>query len=63
MVLPRLEEVYTREEVLSVEDLLDCLEAVSHTYDNGVRIIVDAVDESRPRENLINILITYPKSH
>ncbi|KAI8947422.1 hypothetical protein F4801DRAFT_605499 [Xylaria longipes] len=56
MVLPRLEEANAREEALSVDDLLNCLEAVSHAYENGVHIIVDAVDESKPRENLIKVL-------
>ncbi|KAI0448038.1 hypothetical protein F4803DRAFT_567666 [Xylaria telfairii] len=56
MVLPRLQEAYSREEGLSVEDLLDCLEELSHEYENGVYIIIDAVDESKPRENLLRVL-------
>ncbi|KAI0550192.1 hypothetical protein F4679DRAFT_594835 [Xylaria curta] len=56
MILPRLERAYAREEALSVEDLLDCLEEVSHAYDDGVYVIVDAVDESKPRESLVKVL-------
>jgi hypothetical protein len=39
-----------------VEDLLDCLAKVSLLYDNGVYIIIDAVDESQRRENLVKVL-------
>ncbi|TGJ80343.1 hypothetical protein E0Z10_g8423 [Xylaria hypoxylon] len=56
MVLPEFEEAYEREEALSVDDLLNCLEKVSLIYENGVHIIVDAVDESNPRENIITVL-------
>ncbi|KAI0460424.1 hypothetical protein F5B21DRAFT_519163 [Xylaria acuta] len=54
MVLPRFQEAYDREEELSVEDLLNCLEEVPlGLCDN---IIVDAVDESKPRGNLLDVL-------
>ncbi|KAI1743724.1 hypothetical protein F4680DRAFT_456835 [Xylaria scruposa] len=56
MLLPRLEKAYAREEALSVEDLLDCLVEVSHAYDDGVYVIIDAVDESKPRESLVKVL-------
>ncbi|KAK5629633.1 hypothetical protein RRF57_005348 [Xylaria bambusicola] len=56
-IVPKLlEDAYETEEPLSVDELLQCLEAVSQHYRNGVYIIVDAVDESKPRENLVNIL-------
>lgn len=43
---------------LDANDLLDCLEELSHVFERGVRIIVDAVDESKPRDNLTDILFT-----
>ncbi|KAI3337080.1 hypothetical protein HD806DRAFT_542794 [Xylariaceae sp. AK1471] len=55
-ILPKLKDAYEREDALSLEDLLDCLEAISHEYEKGVYIVVDAVDESKPRERLVNVL-------
>ncbi|KAI0975983.1 hypothetical protein F4678DRAFT_209602 [Xylaria arbuscula] len=52
----KLSNAYEREDALSIGDLLDCLEEVSLSYRNGVYIIVDAVDESRPRESLLSVL-------
>ncbi|KAI1131556.1 hypothetical protein F5Y10DRAFT_275455 [Nemania abortiva] len=52
----KLKDAYDREEGLSIQDLLDCLQQVSLTYENGVYIIVDAVDESKPRENILKVL-------
>ncbi|RWA13845.1 hypothetical protein EKO27_g1241 [Xylaria grammica] len=56
LILPKIEEAYERETPLSVDDLLDCLEQVSLMYDNGVYIIVDAVDESKNREKFLKVL-------
>ncbi|TRX94760.1 hypothetical protein FHL15_004221 [Xylaria flabelliformis] len=56
MVLPKLHEAYAREEALSVEDLLNCLEEISLAHDKGIHIIIDAVDESNPREGLLQVL-------
>ncbi|KAI0417641.1 hypothetical protein F5X98DRAFT_386955 [Xylaria grammica] len=56
LILPKIEEAYERETPLSVDDLLDCLEQVSLMYDNGVHIIVDAVDESKNREKFLKVL-------
>ncbi|KAJ8120979.1 hypothetical protein ONZ43_g2456 [Nemania bipapillata] len=57
IILPKIKDAYEREDGLSVEDLLDCLEQVSFAYENGVYIIVDAVDESKPRENILKVLV------
>ncbi|KAI1359563.1 hypothetical protein F5Y08DRAFT_349542 [Xylaria arbuscula] len=56
LVPRKLLAAYEAEGTLSIEDLLDCLEEVSLSYRNGVYIVVDAVDESHPRENLIQVL-------
>ncbi|KAJ8130544.1 hypothetical protein O1611_g3085 [Lasiodiplodia mahajangana] len=52
----KVKEADASEDGLSIPDLLDCLYQVSLTYENGVYIIVDAVDESKPRENLRKVL-------
>ncbi|KAI0104204.1 hypothetical protein GGR51DRAFT_572851 [Nemania sp. FL0031] len=52
----KLKDAESRGEDLSVKELLDCLYQISLTYENGVYIIVDAVDESKPRENLLEVL-------
>ncbi|KAI0533148.1 hypothetical protein GGR58DRAFT_521933 [Xylaria digitata] len=57
MILQKFQEAYDTEMALSVDDLLECLEQVSLMYDKGVYIIVDAVDESNPRENLLRVLV------
>ncbi len=56
MITKKIKDAYETEGPLSVSDLLDYLEDVSRTYDNGVYITVDAVDESKPRENLLKFL-------
>ena len=56
-MVPRiLEDAYENEAAPSVDDLLQCLEEVSQQYENGVYIIVDAADESIPRDNLVKVL-------
>jgi hypothetical protein len=55
-ILTILKDTYEREDALSVQDLLNCLEAISHEYENGVYIVVDAVDESKPRGDLVKLL-------
>ncbi|KAF2970253.1 hypothetical protein GQX73_g3256 [Xylaria multiplex] len=57
MILQKFQEAYDTETALSVDDLLECLEQVSLMYDKGVYVIVDAVDESSPRENLLRVLV------
>lgn len=49
---------YTSDTQLSIVDLLECLEELSSHFKGGVRIIIDAVDESaQPRDKLIEILM------
>ncbi|KAI0199678.1 hypothetical protein F4808DRAFT_471324 [Astrocystis sublimbata] len=55
-VSERMVQAHDRDEGLSVEGLLDCLAEVSRTFAGGVHIVVDAIDESSPRDNLIKVL-------
>ncbi|KAI1862708.1 uncharacterized protein JN550_010045 [Neoarthrinium moseri] len=54
----RMRERYDVDTELDTQDLLACLEDVSCQFEDGVRIIVDALDESRGRDNLLRVLIT-----
>ncbi|KAK9423933.1 hypothetical protein SUNI508_03949 [Seiridium unicorne] len=52
--------VYERHKIdreLDAEDFLACLAELSLKFLEGVHIIVDAVDESRPRDNLLDVLV------
>ncbi|KAI5926357.1 hypothetical protein F4810DRAFT_532194 [Camillea tinctor] len=55
LIPTKIQEAYKSESVLSILDLLDCLEEISHQF-NQVYIIVDAVDESQPRDVLLKTL-------
>lgn len=62
----RIYERHRSVEALDTEDLLDCVAELSHRFQSGIRVIVDAVDESKPRSNLIDILFelgTNPRFH
>ncbi|KAI0016960.1 hypothetical protein F4780DRAFT_632838 [Xylariomycetidae sp. FL0641] len=52
----KLVEGYEANATLSIGDLLDCLDELSQLFPR-VYLIVDAVDESRPRAHLLEILI------
>jgi len=56
MVPSKIKEADDKSDGISKEDLLDCLEQVSSHYENGVYIVIDAVDESKPRDNLVKVL-------
>ncbi|KAI1500507.1 hypothetical protein F5X99DRAFT_386226 [Biscogniauxia marginata] len=55
LVPTKLHAAYQAERALSIRDLLDCLEEISHQF-TRVYIIVDAVDESQPRDLLLKTL-------
>ncbi|KAK6080690.1 hypothetical protein SCUP515_03291 [Seiridium cupressi] len=53
----RMYERHKIDRELDAEDLLHCLAELSPKLPEGVHIIVDAVDESRPRDNLLDVLV------
>jgi hypothetical protein len=56
--LPRkLDDCYKSDTDPSVEDLLECLQELSTRFPRTY-VIVDAVDESRPRDRLLEVLNT-----
>ncbi|KAI0603220.1 hypothetical protein F4775DRAFT_598325 [Biscogniauxia sp. FL1348] len=55
LIPTKLQGAYKAERALSIQDLLDCLEEISHQFER-VYIIVDAVDESQPRDVLLKTL-------
>ncbi|ETS83725.1 hypothetical protein PFICI_05601 [Pestalotiopsis fici W106-1] len=54
----RIYDNHKRADKLDTDDLLLCLEELSSKFKSGVRVIVDAVDESKPRDKLMSILFT-----
>ncbi|KAI1631083.1 hypothetical protein F4809DRAFT_633900 [Biscogniauxia mediterranea] len=55
LIPTKLQEAYKADRVLSIQDLLDCLGEISRQFER-VYIIVDAVDESQPRDVLLKTL-------
>ncbi|KAF2996955.1 hypothetical protein E8E14_002999 [Neopestalotiopsis sp. 37M] len=49
---------HNRADKLDMDDLLLCLQELAHKFETGVRVIIDAVDESKPRHNLMSLLLT-----
>lgn len=56
IILPMFKDAYNRGDALFQEDLLECIAQISQTFKDGVHIVIDAVDESKPRKTLIETL-------